>query len=144
MSFMHHRFLSIECVYRVWERITQVFYYIHTGKEKKQGYYGNVIDMMSKSKIYQKDIIQNLKQHQKQWDSIAKFRNYYSHEYTKLIDGINYDVSISPIIDLHGRPIFKSKETFENLKNIFNIIYKQNFLYFKKLDESLIKIINWQ
>ncbi len=141
MDFIHHYFLSTECLYKVWERFAVILNYIHTKQEKKNGYYANIINEIEKSKIYDSAVVKKLKKHQKQWDKIAEDRNNVSHEYSSLIHGMESEVTVSPIRDFMGNYIFKIEDKKIDLKNHF-ISIKNKFYQLEKLDSTVYEFID--
>jgi hypothetical protein len=87
------------------------------------------------SEKYPQEIILKLKCHCKHWDKIAEKRNYYSHEYSSLIHGMDLNIEISEILNYQGLPILKFSEVRSNLKSTFEEV-KQKYLYIKKLHNS--------
>ncbi|HAT1756802.1 TPA: hypothetical protein I8Y95_000967 [Legionella pneumophila] len=140
MLFSHHHFASVECVYRCWERFTHILNYLHTKNDKKEGYFGDAYKIIKDSGRYSTRLIKRLKSHQKHWDSISGKRNHYSHEYSKLIDGITYHFKISPILDIHGQPIIKSRTEYPPFKSTISYI-NQEYLYLKEIKKSINCVI---
>lgn len=141
LLFIHHYFLTIECIYRVWERISRVLNLIHTKKAKRNCYYHKTIAQLESSKIYPLALIVELNSHLAEWEKISNARNKYSHEYSRLTHGIDYDVRVSPIKNAQGQPIYKIEETRPTLESMFNLA-KERYDYLKKLDSTLINYIN--
>lgn len=50
LLFMHHYFLTIECIYRAWERISRVLNFIHAKKAKRNCYYHKIISQLRAQK----------------------------------------------------------------------------------------------
>lgn len=141
LIFMHHYFLAIECIYRVWERISRVLNLIHTKKEKRNCYYHKTIAQLENSKIYPAALIVELNSHLVEWEKISKDRNMYSHEYSRLTHGIDYAVQISEIKNTQGQSFYQIEETRPILESMFNLV-KERYDYLKKLDSTLINYIN--
>lgn len=142
MLVNHHHFLLIECIYRIWERYSQVFYFIYSGKDKESGYYNQIIEKLILSEKYPQEIILKLKRHCKHWNGIAQKRNYYSHEYSNLIHGMDLNIEKSEILNYQGLPILKCSEVRSNLKSTFEEV-KQKYLYIKKLHESFQEFVHF-
>jgi len=141
MTFMHHHFLAIECIYRCWERVTHILNYINTGLDKKNGYYTQIVCDIEKSENVDEALIVELKKHQRHWNRIAELRNNYSHEYSSLIDGISFQVQFSKILDSSGAPMIKIKEKRKHLNSVFTDVRKK-YDYLSYFDELLKIILN--
>lgn len=141
LLFMHHYFLSIECIYRTWERISRVLYFIHTKTLKRSCYYHKTISTLKESQAFSDKLINELESHLPHWERISKARNKFSHEYSRLTHGIDFEVGKSKIVNTQGKYYFQINETRFLPESIFRSVVDQ-YIYLKKLDESLVKFID--
>ncbi len=78
MLFLHHYFLTIECIYRAWERVSRVLSFIHTKESKRNCYFHKTVQMLKDSKAYPEALLNELESHLSHWEMIKKDRNKYS------------------------------------------------------------------
>ncbi len=57
---LHHLYLTYECLYRVWERVTHIMYYLHTYKKNKRLYYDGMIRLLEKNSMLYDENIMNI------------------------------------------------------------------------------------
>ncbi|HVE43832.1 MAG TPA: hypothetical protein VNC84_01680 [Gammaproteobacteria bacterium] len=133
----HHHSLSYECIYRSWERITQILHYLHYKKENKRIYFGDIVNALGCSGIYSQRSIADLKSHIYKWDKIAEMRNIFSHEESRLF---LYDYQPSKVLNYYGLPYsFTEKSTdFKQEKESLINRYKQ----IPSVNHSLRKFLN--
>jgi len=141
MLFLHHYFLTIECIYRAWERVSRVLSFIHTKESKRNCYFHKTVQMLKDSKEYPEALLNELESHLSHWEMIKKDRNKYSHEYSSLTHGIDFNVRKSPIKDIQGQSFLIYEETRPMPDSKFNVA-KEQYDYLKKLDSTLINFIN--
>lgn len=133
----HHISLCHECIYRVWERVSQVLYLLHCKDLPKDAYYNDIVTMLRKSQLYSESSIEELKKHQGQWSKIAKPRNIHSHSDSRLF---SFNTEFSNIVDINGTP-FPLEEKTPNLKQECNtLINRYNDL--EKLNSTLRKFMD--
>lgn len=142
LLFMHHYFLSIECIYRAWERVSRVLDFIHTKKYKRSCYYHKTIPILKESNVYPSTLINELESHLPAWTKISKDRNKYSHEYSKLTHGIDFEVTETVIVNTQGKSHLKIEEIRFLPESVFHSVVTQ-YNHLKKLDGSLIMFIDY-
>jgi len=137
MLFNHHQFLCVEALYRVGERFTLLLLYIYKQEDDKRNYYyQNFYNDIKDVENFSKECIQDLKNHQKHWNELAKERNMYSHAYSKLTDGINFELKHSSVLNQFGIPHISVHETRNDLESVFNNV-KEKYLYLENMDKTI-------
>lgn len=106
----HHLSLSYECLYRVWETVTQVLFYLHYYDSKKTIYFNEMADRLHKSGLYDEKIIKKLKRQVGNWDKTAQIRNKYSHESSKLFE---FNYVPSTILNEYGMPYYLEERSID-------------------------------
>lgn len=141
MMFFHHYFLSIECIYRVWERFTHILYLMHNSKEGKNGYYHTILKKIeSHSSNYPQALVGSLKKHNDEWGKVKTKRNEFSHEYSNLIEGTSFEVTPLKILGPNYEQLFEVEEKTEALENYYNSAM-QHYNYLEEIDKTLQSIL---
>jgi len=93
--------------------VTHVLHYLHYYKEDKSVYYNQMVDILNKSGIYDVRSIKSLRKQIKHWDTVAHYRNEYSHESSPLF---KYDFNPSDILNQYGMPIYYEDKELDHKK----------------------------
>lgn len=133
----HHLSLSYECIYRVWEKVTHVLYYLHYKDINKTIYYNGIVDILTQANKYEPHCISALKFHIKHWNKIAEIRNKYSHEESRLF---KYEFKPSTILNSYGLPYSLNEETTDFRAECNTLIKRYHHLL--KVNETLIEFLN--
>lgn len=89
LYFWFHSYMTIECLYRSWERITNLIRAACYPNCKNKYYFDGMIDKIKEdSSINQNRYLKDLKEQVKNWNKIAKLRNKLSHEDSSSINEI--------------------------------------------------------
>jgi hypothetical protein len=137
MLAFNHLSLSYENIYRVWEKITSVLYYLHYKKINKRLYYDGIITEIDKSNLYEKKMIRGLKKQIKHWNRVACKRNKYSHEESVLFF---YDYEPSMILNASGIPFYMKEMSLDLNGECSPLI--ESFKNLDSLNKLLLVFIN--
>lgn len=133
----HHLSMTYESIYRAWEKVTQVLYYLHYREINKTIYYNGIVEVINNCKKYDTTATGQLKKHIYHWNKIAEIRNKYSHEQSKIFI---YDLHQSKILNEYGFPFIHERNSLKFKEETSSIINRYNYL--KKLNSSLRNFIN--
>lgn len=138
--FKHHYFMSLECLYRIHERISKLLDYIFIHESDQKNYLNNVID-----KLREKKIILNKQEFtpwttlKKRWNKIASMRNIVSHQNSNLVSEYKLEIQQSLICDMHGLPISTYTETLPDINKDLSYIVNS----FKKCSEDIKYVLDF-
>jgi hypothetical protein len=126
LHFWYHHNMAVECVYRVWERVSNLLKFFSNIKEnRKKIYFNDIMVELGKKSIYSKlDNYVKLMQCEKHWVKIAGQRNKLSHEECRLLGDDKVYICDSKILRCDETP-FQHLETlspdlFQVIDNIKN------------------------
>lgn len=138
LYLQHHCYMAIECIYRIWEKLTKLLIYIYFPQNKDNIYFNNLIELFKQSdSLPSPDLIINLKKFNKHWQKIASLRNSASHKSSHLAKNYHLSIEKSVICDYFGKQIIKIQEKLPD----FNIEIDFILNAFKKANEAASIII---
>ena len=132
LYFIHHYFMAIECLYRIWERLTKLLDYIIFGNiNSKRIYFVNILKSIRDLKtLSSSKKFESLNKLNKIWNLIANKRNNASHKSSNLAEDYILEIEPSLIYDMYENPILKVKEILpdinEKIDYIINTLKKSN------------------
>jgi len=142
MHFWHHYYLTWECIYRVWERLTDFICIITDYKTEDKKYYFNVLlNEIKKDKRFSTlKTKRNLVGLSKHWNKVAKLRNGFSHSRSPLSTS-NISVKKTSILNSKGLPLVYVEQTMPNLIEKGKEVI-QEYEYLEKAIDAVIIFIN--
>jgi hypothetical protein len=126
LHFWYHHNMAVECIYRVWERITNLLkFYCNIKGIRKRMYYNDIIRELKKNSIYSKlGNFGKLLEYEKHWVKIAGQRNKLSHEECRLLGDDKIYILDSNILRCDEKPFQHvqtlSPDLFQVIDNIKN------------------------
>lgn len=130
LHFWYHHNLAIECVYRVWERLSNMLKYFCSIEENEGRLYfdGTVLFIKNLTHYSNLPSFNNLSKHIRHWNKVAGERNSISHQGCRLFGNDKVNEIVLPITKFNGSK-FKRLETeptdlYQSIDNVKNK-YKQ-------------------
>lgn len=120
MHFWHHADLTVEAIYRVWERLTSLLRCFTFPMETEKFYFDGLVNKVAGSPAFSEmRRTAELKKHQKHWNAVAKIRNNLSHQSNRLFGEVETKVTPLRVLQPTGAPYFQfSVKTDDLVKTI--------------------------
>ncbi len=142
LHFWHHANLSVECLYRVWERLASLLRFFANLPDGDNRYFSGVVNALKADASFNglsslKTVSRNIKN----WEKVAGERNSLSHEGSRLFGKSVETAERLSVLGSSGEPLFKIAIRTPSLISVINEI-KTRFICCGKAFEYVMKFIN--
>lgn len=140
IHYWYHTHNARECIYRCWERITNIIVEVCYADMKDNFYYNTLIDKLSEDgKFNDNPTFRKLKKHVKQWGNVSDIRNKLTHEIsTPFKENIN--IEISDLYDYKNNTVLHMQYSAPILKKEIQEI-KDRYLHLASLWQDTMTFI---
>ena len=137
IHFWCHAYLTIECLYRCWERITNLLQLVCFPKCTDKMYFPDVVyKIKNNSQFKNNPVLPRLEKAVKHRNNVAEHRNKYSHQDSSPMIEFKFEGSVSRIRGPFNQFILKIDYSYSNV--IQEIDKLKN--YYSRLEPAIIAV----
>ncbi len=117
MHFWHHAYLTVECIYRSWERLTTLLQTATFPDCADKLYFPDLIEKIgTDSRLANNKLLRELCSQVKHYNAVARSRNALSHGDSSPHRELQFAGSISPVLDPSGKLIPKVDYSYADIR----------------------------
>lgn len=106
--FWHHMYHCYECIYRSWERITEIIRVACKFPDDERLYFDGLLDRLGKDPQHSESVhLPKLQSQVKHWNIIARERNLRSHKTSSSLHALQYEYASSGVLGPRGEALRK-------------------------------------
>jgi hypothetical protein len=141
LYFWQHMYLTTECIYRCWGRLTRILQVACYPKSVNKYYFDGLMERISGDAHFQKNAaLKELMKQIKHWNNIAEDRNYLSHVESSPMKEFEINAEITSIYAPTGQSIYRFHYSHKDIRQEIDK-QKNRYLKLKPAIKAVVSFI---